>query len=45
MKPFDWDKLSKAVRRSDNLRLPRNPEKTLRDMNAKLAQLKRGSVA
>lgn len=28
----EWEKLSRAVRRSDNLRLPRDPEKAARNL-------------
>jgi hypothetical protein len=53
MKPTDQDwealifcqKISHAVRKSDNLRLPRNPEQALKDLSGKLRSVRKGGAA
>jgi len=53
MKPtnYDWDmmifcqKIAQAVRKSDNLRLPQDPKRALKDMDAKLRLARKGGVA
>ena len=37
----DWDKLARAIRRSDNLRLPQDPHKAGRDMKRRVEELAR----
>ncbi len=47
----DWDlmvfcqKISHAVRQSDNLRLPQDPKQALKDMNAKLRLARKDGAA